>query len=192
MELNHATQVLRSEECLSSDNRSKPITEIWALAEGVSLPPHVEAFRSNQVRLRPLGKVEANRGVKDYKTAVQKLIQELRAKPSAVGVIFGYFLESPGPVLQRRLREVLTILEQSGLPRDRYLVRPVPWNDEASTIPPDSEPQYPSVFLIEVATKNRTKKTVTDRTNTSAAGELGFFIRQGTWQQRRRWHRSAS
>lgn len=141
---------LRSEDCLSK-YPSRTATEIWAIPEGASLPPHVEAIKSNQVRLISLGKRPANRGVRDYRTALQRLIQDLRTNPTSVGVVFGYFLERPSPVLQRRLREVRKMLEQSGLPRERYLVRPVPWNDEVSIYPPDSEPRYPSVFVVEVA-----------------------------------------
>jgi hypothetical protein len=139
---------LRSEDCLSSE--PKPVSEIWAIPEGASLPPHVEALKSNQVRFISLGKRPADRGVRDYRAALQRLIQDLRANPASAGVVFGYFLERPSPVLRRRLREVTRILEQSGLPRDRYLVRPVAWNDEVSTYPPDSEPQYPTVFVVEV------------------------------------------
>jgi len=78
------------------------------------------------------------------------MIKTLRADPASRGVVFGYFLERPSPVLKRRLREVTKILEQSGLPSDRYLVRPMGWNDEVSTYPPDSEPVYPSVFVVQV------------------------------------------
>jgi len=141
---------LRSEDCLSAREPSRPATEIWTIPEGASLPSHVEALKSNQTRLVSLGKRPANRGVRDYRTALQKLLQDLRANPNSFGVVFGYFLERPSPVLQRRLREVKRILEQSGLPSDRYLVRPMGWPDEVSTYPPDSEPQYPSVFVVEV------------------------------------------
>jgi hypothetical protein len=140
---------LRAEDCLSSKDPSRPATEIWAIPEGSSLPPHVEALKSNQARLVSLGKKQANRGVRDYKSAVGDLIKNLRANPTSRGVVFGYFLQRPSPTLQRRLREVTRILEQSGLPPDRYLVRPMVWNDEVSTNPPDSEPKYPSVFVIE-------------------------------------------
>jgi hypothetical protein len=140
---------LRSENCLSSKNPSRSITEVWAVPQGAQLPPHDEALTSNQVRLTSLGKEQANRGVRDYKTALQKLIQDLRANPLAVGVIFGYFLERPSSALQRRLREVTRTLEQSGLPRERYLVSPKAWDDEISTYPPDSEPTYPSVFVVD-------------------------------------------
>ncbi len=145
---------LRSEDCLSSENQSEPITEIWAIPEGASLPPHVEALQSNQASLIPFGKRPANRGVRDYRTAVGALIKNLRANPTSKGVVFGYFLKRPSAMLQRRLREVRRILEQSGLPPDRYLVRPIGWNDEVSTYPPDSEPRYPSVFVVKVAKGN--------------------------------------
>ena len=35
---------LRSENCLSLKDQSRPATEIWAVPEGASLPPHIEAF----------------------------------------------------------------------------------------------------------------------------------------------------
>jgi hypothetical protein len=140
---------LRSEDCLSAKEPSRPATEIWAIPEGASFPSHVEALKSNEARLVSLGKRPANRGVRDYRSAVDQLIKNLRANPTSRGLIFGYFLERPSPVLQRRLREVTKILEQSGLPSDRYLVRPMGWNDEVSTHPPDPEPRYPSVFVIE-------------------------------------------
>ena len=142
---------LRSEDCLSAKERSEPVTEIWTIPEGASLPSYVEALKSNQAKLVTLGKRPANRGVRDYRTAVSDLIKNLRANPTSTGVVFGYFLDQPSPLLQRRLREVTKLLELSGLPRDRYLVCSMRWNDEVSTYPPDSEPTYPSVFVVKVA-----------------------------------------
>lgn len=141
---------LRSEDCLSSKTPSTAATEVWAIPEGAALPKHVEALKSNQIKLVSLGKELSNRGVRDYKTALQELIENLRANPTNVGIVFGYFLERPSSALQRRLHEVTQTFEQSGLPRDRYLVRPKAWNDEVSTYPPDSEPRYPSVFVVKV------------------------------------------
>lgn len=91
-----------------------------------------------------------NRGVRDYRRSLQKLIRQLRARPTAVGVVLGYFLNHPSEALQRRLREVSRTLERSGLPAERYLVRTMIWNDEVSTYPPDEEPSYPSFFTVEV------------------------------------------
>jgi hypothetical protein len=142
---------LRSEDCLSAREPLRPVTEIWTIPESASLPSHVEALKSNEAKLVSLGKRPANRGVRDYRSAIAELIKNLRANPTSKGVVFGYFLERPSPALQRRLREVKKILEQSGLLPDRYLVRPIGWNDEVSTYPPDSEPTYPSVFVVKVA-----------------------------------------
>ena len=109
-----------------------------------------QPLKSNEIKLVSLGDRPTNRGVRDYRTAIGKLIKNLRANPESEGVVFGYFLERPGRKLQRRLREVTKTLEQSGLPANRYLVRPMRWNDEVSTSPPDAEPQYPIVYIIEV------------------------------------------
>jgi hypothetical protein len=141
---------LRSEDCLSAKEPLRPATEIWTIPEGASLPAHVEALRSNEAKKVSLGKRTANRGVRDYKSAIGELIKSLRANPTSKGVVFGYFLKRPSPLLQGRLREVTKMLEQSGLAPDRYLVRPMSWNDEVSTYPRDTEPQYPSVSIIEV------------------------------------------
>jgi hypothetical protein len=142
---------LRSEDCLASEDPAGSITEVWTIPEGGSLPSHVEAYASGEVKLAALGTVEANRGVKDYEAAVQRLISELRNNPSTVGVIFGYYLARPSPALRRRLRDVKKTLEQSGLSGDRYMVRTKAWEDEVSTYPPDTEPKYPSVFVVKIA-----------------------------------------
>lgn len=142
---------LRSEDCLSEKEPLRPVTEIWTAPEGASLPSNVEALKSNEAKLVSLGKRPANRGVRDYRSAIGELIKNLRANPTSRGVVFGYFLKRPSAELQLRLHEVTKLLEQSGLPQDRYLVRPMAWNDEVSTYPPDSEPRYPSVFVVKVA-----------------------------------------
>jgi hypothetical protein len=141
---------LRSENCLSAKEPLRTATEIWTIPEGASLPSNVEALKSNETKLVSLGKRPANRGVRDYNSAIGQLIKNLRANPASRGVVFGYFLKRPSATLQRRLREVTKTLEQSGLPKDRYLVRPMRWNDEVSTYPPDAEPQYPTVSIVEV------------------------------------------
>ena len=145
---------LRSEDCLSSQNSAGSVTEVWLIPEGATLPSHVEAATGPQVKRTSLGKQPVNRGVRDYKPALQRLIRELRAKPNATGVVFGYFLNRPSPALQGRLREVTRTFEKSGLPPSRYLVRPMTWNDEVSTYPRDKEPDYPSLFLIEITKRS--------------------------------------
>jgi hypothetical protein len=148
---------LRSEDCLFAKDRSEPITEIWALRDAAQLPTHVEALKGDEVKLVSLGKRQTNRGVCDYRSAVTEMIGKLRLNPAAKGIVFGYFLERPSATLRRRLREVTSMLEQSGLSADRYLVRPMQWNDEVSTYPPDSEPQYPSISIVEVSPQKGTR-----------------------------------
>lgn len=148
---------LRSEDCLSDKDPSISATEIWAIPEGATLPHYVEALTFNQIRLISLGRKPANRGVRDYKAALQKLIDNLRSNPKNFGVAVGYFLDRPSKALQQRMREVRTLLQQSGLPRERYLVHLTCWPDEVSTYPPDSEPRYPDVFVIEMANDSTQK-----------------------------------
>jgi hypothetical protein len=141
--------------CLSSKNLTSPAIEIWAVPKGALLPSHVNALNSDQIRLVTFGKISTNRGVCDYRSAVGKMIKDLADNPESVGVVFGYFLERPSTVLRRRLRQVTRVLRRSGLPPDRYLVRANRWDDEVSTYPPDSEPRYPSVFVVEMASARK-------------------------------------
>ncbi len=150
---------LRSEDCLGSD-LAVAATELWAVPEGAVLPTSVESVRSDQVRLESIGtKDELGKGARDYQAATRKLIAELHEKPDAAGVVLGYYYKKPSPVMERRLREVRKLLEQSGLPQDRYCVRLAAWTGERSVDPPDPEPKYPSLFVVEVArAKDSTRK----------------------------------
>lgn len=141
----------RSEDCLGSD-RAVTATEFWVIPSGAAPPASVESIRSNQVRLESVG-AEAIivEGIRNYRAATQELITKLREKPQAVGVVLGYYYQRPNPVMRRRLNEVRRLLEQSGLPQDRYFVRLARWTGERSVDPPDPEPRYPSVFVVEVA-----------------------------------------
>lgn len=141
---------LRSEDCMST-NQLVPATEIWVIPEGASLPSHSEAITSSQIRLSPLGRMSTSRGMRDYKAALSKLVQNLRTNPSSVGLVVGYFLKKPSPTLRQRMDDVTRALEQSGLPRERYLVRLTYWPDEFSVYPPDPEPQYPNISVIELS-----------------------------------------
>jgi hypothetical protein len=138
---------LRSEDCLGKEPSSNTV-EIWTLAQGASLPAHVELLESSRAQRSSLGKSQAYRGVRDYRNAVDQLVKKLQSDPASTGVVIGFYLKRPSAGLQRRLKEVTRIFEHSGLSRERYLVRSLYWNDEVSTMPPESEPQYPAVFII--------------------------------------------
>jgi hypothetical protein len=81
---------------------------------------------------------------------VLKLVDGLKETPKSIGVIVGYYLERPSGMLRRRLKEARALLQHSGLPPNRYMVRQQAWYDEVSVNPPDTEPQYPDVFLVEM------------------------------------------
>jgi hypothetical protein len=141
---------LRSEDCLSHDE-SKAATEVWIIPEKGRLPGNVDSFKSSQVKLIPLGRKPGRLGMRDYKTAMSKLIQRLQATPSSTGIVVGYTLGNPSPAILRRTREVRRTLERSGIPIDRYLVHLAGWPDEYSVHPPDPEARYPNVYVIELS-----------------------------------------
>ena len=141
---------LRAEDCLGKDPLTG-ITEIWTLSEGASFPAYVEKLVSTDAQRVPLGKKPAKRniGVLDYKTALDNLIRELQRDPHARGVVVGFFLKRPSAMLQRRIREVRSTFQRSGLPPDRYLVYTDYFNSETSDS--DPEPVYPEIYLIKKA-----------------------------------------
>ncbi len=142
---------LRAENCIGN-NPQVAATELWAIPKSAVLPASVESVRANLVQSESIGanKNTATRGASNYRAAAQKLIAKLRVRPNAVGIVLGYYYKRPTPIMQRRLREVRRLLEQSGLPQDRYLVRLASWNGEYGIDPPDPEPRYPSVSIVEV------------------------------------------
>jgi len=139
---------LRSEDCLGS-NRAIAATEFWIIPKGAALPSSVESIKSSQVQIDSLGTQRLTENARAYKAALQKLPTKLRAKPEAVGVVIGYYYNQPSLAMKRRLAEARKMLEQSGLPRDRYFVRLAAWTGEQAVDPPDPEPKYPSVFVID-------------------------------------------
>jgi len=148
---------IRSEDCPSSKSSSTPAVEVWAVPKGAALPPRIETLTFNQIRVVSLGKIAENRGARDYRTAVRKLIDGLKKTHGSIGVVVGYYLERPSRMLRRRLKESSALLQHSGLPPNRYMVRQQGWYDEVSVNPPDTEPQYPDVFLIEMTGAGNTK-----------------------------------
>jgi hypothetical protein len=141
---------LRSEDCLGSDS-AVAATELWAVPRGAALPTFVESIKSSQARLEIVGtKTLLAAGTKNYRLAIKELTTKMRAAPEATGVVVGYYFKQPSPEMKRRVSDAQNLLEQSGLPRARYSVRLMPWPGERSIDPPEPEPKYPSVFLVEL------------------------------------------
>lgn len=141
---------LRAEDCLGSDP-AIAATELWAVPKGAALPPFVESIKSSQAQLEILeAKHFRAEGTWNYKLAARKLTKKLRATADATGVVVGYYFSQPSPQIKRRLSEVRKMLAQTGLPRDRYSIRSMPWPGERSD-PPEPEPKYPSVFVVRIS-----------------------------------------
>jgi hypothetical protein len=92
-------------------------------------------------------KPEPRGGARDYRNALDDLIKQLKLDPSSSEVVFGYYHQKPITAMKRRLSEVETIFKRSGLLPERYFVLTTQWNDE--TWEHDTEPNYPSVFIIK-------------------------------------------
>jgi hypothetical protein len=143
--------ILRSEDCLGP-NPAVTATEFWVIPQGAAPPASVESVSSKQVHSEAIGRKNLSvEGSRDYRTAVRELIAKLRARPEAVGVVLGNYYNRPSPAMRRRLREVRGLLRQSRLPQDRYFVRLAPWTGEYRINPPETEPKYPSVSIVEIS-----------------------------------------
>lgn len=138
---------LRSEDCLGSD-RSFAATEFWVIPKDVAPPSSMESVKFSQVQIKSLGMDGLIENARLYKATLQKLPTKLRANPEAVGVVVGYYYRQPSMTMKRNLDEARKALAQSGLPQDRYFVRAAPWTGEQAVDPPDLEPKYPRVFII--------------------------------------------
>jgi hypothetical protein len=142
---------LRSDDCIGS-HKAVTATEFWAIPKGASLPTSIESFTSSEVKSESIpGNNSGAIGTRNYKMATQQLIKKLRTKEHMVGIVLGYYYDKPSELMKRRLREVLRVLERSGLQQDRYFVLSSPWSGEHSIDPLKPEPVYPSFFIVEVA-----------------------------------------
>jgi len=147
---------LRSERCLSSGQSNTEATEIWIAPGEEALPESVEYLRSNQINRSSLGRQPINRGVRDYRVAVQTLIKRLRSNPDSRGVIIGYYLNHENPLLRKRIHEAERLLKENGVPPQRYYALLRQWHEGDSGYP-NSEPRYPNVFIVE-ATKSTARR----------------------------------
>lgn len=142
--------ILRAKDCLGSD-RTIAATEFWVIPKGAAVPTSVESVKFSQVRVESLGTQVLIKNRHTYKDALRKLPTMLRAKPEAVGVVVGYYYNQPSPAMKQRLGEARRVLKNSRLPQDRYSVRVAPWTGEHAENPPDAEPNYPSVFVVQIS-----------------------------------------
>ncbi len=140
---------LFSKECAENGNK-QAITEIWTMPQNASFPLYEQAIEVNRVSFVPMGNNISNRGMKDYKYALNKLVKELQKDPEALGVIWGYYLENLSSSLKNRIKESSSLLKRKNIEMNRYITLFKQWNDEVSTYPPDKEPIYPNIYLLKI------------------------------------------
>lgn len=139
---------LRSEECLSTDP-SVAVTEFWALPDGAAAPSSVDAVRASEVRLEVVRTGATFKGAKDYHLALQQLADKVHGKSDASGVVVGSYFERPSRALKSNLAAAKKALKKNLSSADRFyvLAAPDPGVHEGN----EPEPNYPSLFLVEVA-----------------------------------------
>jgi hypothetical protein len=140
---------LRSEDCLSSNDSHTEAAEIWMASTKEALPQSIESYSLDQLRRVSLGTNGSNRVSRAYQKALRTLIKRLRSDPGSLGIIVGYYLEHPDPLLKQRIRDSQSRLKQSGLPDGRYYTVLSRWHKGDSGYP-NSEPQYPDVFIVKI------------------------------------------
>lgn len=145
---------LRSEDCLGP-NSAVATTEFWVVPRGAALPPSNELAKYSQVEIASLGTQGLINSKYVYNQALKTTPFKMRARPNAVAVVVGYYYHTPSQLMKKRLRVVGQTLQRAGIPRQRYFVRLSPWNGEHSLDLHESEPKYPSFFIIEIADEKR-------------------------------------
>jgi hypothetical protein len=96
----------------------------------------------------PRGEIKSAR---QFRIALRRLVNILRANPKVVGIVNGSYHERPSLSMQNRLLEARRLFQQSGLSADRYLARLGIMYGEWSE--GDPEPKYPNLFAVEVTHK---------------------------------------
>ena len=142
-----AVVYLFSRNCLPPGSERKSLTEVWKVAPQAMLPEHEAQLGFDQVAVIPLGKDDYHLGMRDYTEALRKLVPELKENPGAFGVIIGFYLEQPSPLLRRRVRASKQFLKTSRIKKTRYSVALEGWPDETSL---EVEPVYPSIYVLRI------------------------------------------
>jgi hypothetical protein len=139
---------LRSLDCLG-DNARIAVTEFWAIPKGADLPPSIESIRSSQARLEIVRTEDRIKSAAGYNAALRELIAKLNAKTEASVVIVGSYYEQPSPALQKNLGKAKRLLQQHGVPPNRFYVRAAPSTGMRDG--DESEPKYPNLFVVEIS-----------------------------------------
>jgi hypothetical protein len=141
---------LRAEDCGGSKAANMYAVEVWAMRKDSPLPPHVESYRYEQVKMLSLGfdPAKCSTAKTDSVKAAQNLIKRMRADNNSYGIIIGYrFDEKTNPKLRKGMEQAENLMKKSGLPKARYAVSYQLWHADDS--PCSGKPiEKPSVIFI--------------------------------------------
>jgi hypothetical protein len=142
--------LLRAEDCISRDPKNAA-TELWVVPQGGAIPVHTEQFEPCRVNIQSMLTTRLGESGRDYKSALSRLVNALRKRPQAFGVVNGFYYpdrQRPSLKMSETLREARKVLRRSKISPTRYLVRLKPWNEDWS--PQSTESTYPAILVIEV------------------------------------------
>jgi hypothetical protein len=133
------------------------ITEFWAIPKGAALPPAVDVLKSSQVKTDEYVTKKGETKEEGFRRNLENLASKLRGEPRAVGIIAGYYLNNPSFGLKNNLQKAQRFFARSGLPKDRYFIRTLPWTGVIDF--GDREPVYPAVMSVEVTKAEKSGAT---------------------------------
>lgn len=138
---------LRDAGCQTGDS---PIsaTEIWVIPQGAPIPSATEMIKSCQFRLDRFRR-DSFGNDSDFDNALRELAIELN-RPQVVGLIVGvsYAPTDAAHHITRNLCNARRILEQSGIPTERYIIRHVERLNETSSVP--TATNYPTITVASI------------------------------------------
>jgi hypothetical protein len=140
---------LRSVDCLS-DDPTITTTEFWAIPQGASLPPSVETIKSCQAKSQLVGTESPIKSEQVFRQTLQEFTVKLRLSSKALGVVTGYYYQSPNTIMKRKIRDTKRFMERKGISRDRYFINLQIWPGENDVDSTKTEPMYPELEIIEI------------------------------------------
>jgi|SRR5581483_6696247 len=131
-------------------------TEIWWARSMDSGPQWVDGIMAKQLKLSYLGmpSSQENRlpfeGSVDYRASVRELIAELKLRPTAFGLVAGYYLDRPTRKMIRAVEESTRLLKQARISSGKYNSSLRKWPGEWTISPPDPKPNSPTIILYDI------------------------------------------
>lgn len=140
--------ILRSADCPVTHPPYVPV-EFWGVPKGAALPSSVESLKLCQVKFEEVSTKETVRSLRAYRTALKALAVKLSADAELFGVIRGEYNLRPAASMKRALKESGALLEEAGVPRQRFFVRLKP-SARYDPDSPEAEPKFPDIYAVRI------------------------------------------